>query len=110
RAPQPIDPREIAIAHPPHRLRQPARFQLIAAMNPCRCGHADDPGYACARGSNARCAAQYQNRLSGPLLDRFDLTIDVPSVSAADLLRPAPAEGSSEVAARGPAARALPRG
>ena len=60
-------------------------------MNPCRCGHADEPGYACARGPNARCAAQYQNRLSGPLLDRFDLTIDVPSVSAADLLRPAAA-------------------
>ena len=78
-------------------------------MNPCRCGHADDPGYACARGSNARCAAQYQNRLSGPLLDQFDLTIDVPSVSAADLLRPAPAEGSSEVAARVAAARALQR-
>jgi len=76
-------------------------------MNPCRCGHADEPGYSCARGPVARCAAQYQNRLSGPLLDRFDLTIDVPSVSAADLLRPAPAEGSAEVAARVAAARAI---
>jgi magnesium chelatase family protein len=106
---QPIETGEIAIARANHRIVYPARFQLIAAMNPCRCGHADDPGYACARGSNARCAAQYQNRLSGPLLDRFDLTIDVPSVSAADLLRPAPAEGSSEVAGRVAAARALQR-
>ena len=56
---------------------------------------------------NARCAAQYQGRLSGPLLDRFDLTIDVPAVTAADLLRPAPAEGSAEVAARVAAARAI---
>ena len=70
-------------------------------MNPCRCGQADEPGYACHRAPNARCVAQYQGRLSGPLLDRFDLTIDVPSVSAADLLRPAPAEGSAEVAAAG---------
>src|SRR5271167_3267014 len=106
---QPIETGEVAIARANHRVVYPARFQLVAAMNPCRCGSANDPGYACARGSNARCAAQYQNRLSGPLLDRFDLTIDVPSVSAADLLRPAPAEGSSEVAARVAAARALQR-
>jgi magnesium chelatase family protein len=81
-------------------------FQLVAAMNPCRCGHASKPGYACARGPNTRCAAQSQGRLSGPLLDRFDLTIDVPPVTAADFLLPAPAQGS-DVAARVAAAREI---
>jgi magnesium chelatase family protein len=76
-------------------------------MNPCRCGHADEPGYSCHRGPNARCVAQYQARLSGPLLDRFDLTIDVPAVAAADLLQPPPREGSAEIAERVAAARAI---
>jgi magnesium chelatase family protein len=104
---QPIEAGEVAIARANHRVVYPARFQLVAAMNPCRCGHADDPGYACHRGPNLRCAAQYQSRLSGPLLDRFDLTIDVPAVGAADLLQPPPREGSAEVAARVAAARAI---
>jgi magnesium chelatase family protein len=73
---------------------------LVAAMNPCRCGHASDPGFACRRGPNARCAAEYQAKLSGPLLDRIDLHIEVPAVTAADLLLPPPSEGSREVAAR----------
>jgi magnesium chelatase family protein len=80
---------------------------LVAAMNPCRCGHASDPGYICKRGANVRCAADYQGRLSGPLIDRIDLHIDVPAVTAADLILPAPAEGSREVAARVAAARDL---
>ncbi|MFX5991208.1 ATP-binding protein, partial [Acinetobacter baumannii] len=70
----------------------PARFQLVAAMNPCRCGHLGDPGLACARAP--KCGAEYQARLSGPLLDRFDIAIEVPPVSAADLGLPPPAEGS----------------
>src|SRR5213592_2417752 len=73
---------------------------LVAAMNPCRCGRASDPGYICRRGQNTRCAADYQGRLSGPLLDRIDLHIEVPAVTAADLILPPPAEGSREVAAR----------
>jgi len=85
----------------------PARFQLVAAMNPCRCGHANDPGFACKRAPNARCGADYQSRVSGPLLDRIDLHIEVPAVSAADLVLPAPAEGSREVAARVAAARMI---
>lgn len=89
-----------------HRVTYPARFQLVAAMNPCRCGQGLEPGYACRRGPNARCMAQYQARLSGPLLDRIDLRIDIPAVSAADLILPAPSEGSAEVAARVAAARA----
>ena len=68
-----------------HRVTYPARFQLVAAMNPCRCGHAIDPGYACHRQPNARCVAQYTSRLSGPLLDRIDMHVEVPAVSAADV-------------------------
>jgi magnesium chelatase family protein len=82
---------------------------LVAAMNPCRCGHANDPGYACRRGPNTRCAAEYQTRISGPLLDRIDLSIDVPPVAAADLALPPPSETSADVAARVAAARALQR-
>jgi len=106
---QPIETGEVAIARANHRVVYPARFQLVAAMNPCRCGNADEPGYACPRAPNARCIAQYQARLSGPLLDRFDLTIDVPSVGAADLMRPSPSEGSREAAARVAAAREIQR-
>jgi magnesium chelatase family protein len=73
---------------------------LVGAMNPCRCGKASDPGFSCRRGANDRCAAEYQGRLSGPLIDRIDLHIEVPAVTAADLILPAPAEGSREVAAR----------
>ena len=74
-------------------------------MNPCRCGHADEPGYACKRGRIERCAADYQARISGPLIDRIDLHIEVPAVTAADLILPPPAEGQREVAARVAAAR-----
>jgi magnesium chelatase family protein len=104
---QPIESGEVAIARANHRIVYPARFQLVAAMNPCRCGRASEPGYACSRAPNIRCMAQYQGRLSGPLLDRFDLTIDVLPVTAADLLLPAPKEGSAEVAARVAAAREI---
>src|SRR6266550_2271538 len=97
----------VAIARANHRVTYPARFMLIAAMNPCRCGRASEPGFACKRGANARCAAEYQARLSGPLIDRIDLHIEVPAVTAADLILPPPAEGSREVAARVARARAI---
>jgi magnesium chelatase family protein len=106
---QPLETGEVAVSRANHRVVYPARFQLVAAMNPCRCGHARDPGYACRRQPNARCEAQYQARLSGPLLDRFDLQLMVPAVSAADLILPSPAEGSREVAARVARARAIQR-
>src|ERR1700751_4952591 len=80
---------------------------LVAAMNPCRCGRANEPGFSCKRAANARCAAEYQGRLSGPLIDRIDLHIEVPAVTAADLILPPPAEGSREVAARVARARAM---
>ncbi|MGH6788739.1 MAG: YifB family Mg chelatase-like AAA ATPase [Pseudolabrys sp.] len=97
---QPLETGEVAIARANHRITYPARFMLVAAMNPCRCGRASDPGFACKRGPNTRCAADYQTRLSGPLLDRIDLHIEVPAVTAADLILPPPSEGSREVGAR----------
>jgi magnesium chelatase family protein len=99
----------VVIARANHRITYPARFQLVAAMNPCRCGHAYDPGFNCKRGISQRCAADYQGRLSGPLLDRIDLHIEVPAVSASDLVLPPPSEGSREVAARVAAAREIQR-
>ncbi len=104
---QPIETGEVAISRANHRVTYPANFQLVAAMNPCRCGRAYDPGFTCKRGMNARCIADYQSRLSGPLLDRIDLHIEVPAVSASDLTLPPPSEGSKEVAARVAAAREL---
>jgi len=106
---QPIESGEVVIARANHRITYPARFQLVAAMNPCRCGRAYDPGFTCRRGPNLRCAADYQARLSGPLLDRIDLHIEVPAVSAADLVLPPPSEGSREVAARVAGAREIQR-
>jgi magnesium chelatase family protein len=78
-------------------------------MNPCRCGHALEPGYACRRGDPKNCAQAYQTRLSGPLLDRIDLHLEVAAIRASDLILPAPSEGSSEVAARVAAARDIQR-
>lgn len=74
-------------------------------MNPCRCGHLGDPALACSRAP--KCAADYQSKVSGPLLDRIDLHVEVDPVSAADLALPPPAEGSAEVGARVAQARAI---
>jgi magnesium chelatase family protein len=102
---QPLENGEIAVSRANHRVTYPARFMLVAAMNPCRCGHAYEPGYSCKRGRLDRCTADYQMRISGPLMDRIDLRIEVPAVTASDLILPPPSEGSAEVAARVAAAR-----
>ncbi len=99
---QPLETGEVVIARANHRIAYPSRIQLVAAMNPCKCG-GGSPGHACKRGP--KCAADYQGRISGPLLDRIDLQIEVPAVSASDLVLPAPIEGSAEVRARVIAAR-----
>jgi len=104
---QPLEIGEVAIARANHRVTYPARFMLVAAMNPCRCGRASEPGFTCKRGTNARGAAEYQGRLSGPLIDRIDLHIEVPAVTAADLILPPPTEGSREVAERVARAREI---
>lgn len=100
---QPLETGSVSVARANTHVTFPARVQLVAAMNPCRCGHLGDPALACSRAP--RCAADYQARVSGPLLDRIDLHVDVNSVSAADLTLPPPTEGSSEVAQRVAAAR-----
>lgn len=102
---QPLESGETVIARANHRVAYPSRFQLVAAMNPCRCGMAGEPGHNCRRGP--RCAADYQARLSGPLVDRIDLRIEVPAVTATDLIGRGSSETSSAVAARVAAARAV---
>ena len=104
---QPIETGEAVVARANAHVRYPARFQLVAAMNPCRCGYLSDPALGCGRAP--KCATDYQSRISGPLFDRIDLHVEVTGVSASDLALPPAAEGSAEVAkrvaagARGPA-------
>ncbi|MBJ7253789.1 MAG: YifB family Mg chelatase-like AAA ATPase [Sphingomonadaceae bacterium] len=102
---QPLETGEVSVARANSHVTFPANVQLVAAMNPCRCGHLGDAALACSRAP--RCAADYQAKISGPLLDRIDLHVDVQAVRAADLVLPPPAEGSAEVAARVQAARSL---
>jgi magnesium chelatase family protein len=100
---QPLETGKVSVARANGHVTFPARVQLVAAMNPCRCGHLGDPALACARAP--KCAADYQAKVSGPLLDRIDLHVEVQAVSAADLVLPPPSEGSAEVGARVAAAR-----
>ncbi len=102
---QPLEAGETMVARANHRISYPSRIQLIAAMNPCRCGKAGEPGHVCRRGP--RCASDYQARISGPLLDRIDIRIEVPALAATDLIRPGPSETSAEVKTRVAAARSL---
>ena len=99
----PLETGEVMVARANAHIRYPARVQLVAAQNPCRCGHGGPGKGYC--GKAPRCQRDYQGRVSGPLIDRIDLQIDVPPVSAADLALPPPSEGSAEVAARVAAAR-----
>lgn len=104
---QPLESGRVSVARANAHVSYPARVQLVAAMNPCRCGWLDDPGRACSRAP--RCAADYQARISGPVFDRIDLHIDVPAVKPADLALPQAAERSDKVATRIAAARARQR-
>lgn len=105
---QPLENGKAVVARVNQHVTYPARFQLIAAMNPCRCGHLGDPDFECTRAP--RCAADYQAKISGPLLDRIDLQVDVPAVSIADLGAPQhDAENSATVGARVAAARSIQR-
>ncbi|MFV0431943.1 MAG: YifB family Mg chelatase-like AAA ATPase [Alphaproteobacteria bacterium] len=102
---QPLETGKITVARANAHITWPACFQLIAAMNPCRCGELNEPSKACSRAP--KCALDYQARLSGPLLDRFDIIIQVPAVDASALLLPAPKEGTKEVKERVLAARRI---
>jgi magnesium chelatase family protein len=98
---EPLESGRILISRAARQAEFPADFQLIAALNPCRCGFANDPTRACA-GCTPEKAARYQRRVSGPLRDRMDIQIEVPTLPQADLLRgsDAPAEDSASVRAR----------
>ncbi|MGE4323008.1 MAG: YifB family Mg chelatase-like AAA ATPase [Sphingobium sp.] len=102
---QPLETGQVTVARANAHVTFPARVQLVAAMNPCRCGHLGDPALACSRAP--RCAADYQAKVSGPLLDRIDLHVEVQAVTAADLMLPPPAEGSADIAGRVAAARSV---
>ncbi|WP_455482014.1 YifB family Mg chelatase-like AAA ATPase [Bartonella sp. B35(2025)] len=95
---QPLESGECIIARANYHISYPARIQLIAAMNPCRCGMAGEKNHVCTKG--IRCQIDYQSRISGPLLDRIDLRIDVPALTAMDLMQPEQSEKSCDVAKR----------
>jgi magnesium chelatase family protein len=105
----PLETGEVIVARANHHVKYPARVQMIAAMNPCRCGHGTSSGQpgkgAC--GKAPRCLRDYQGRVSGPMMDRIDLQIDVPPVTAADMALPRPSEGTADVVKRVIAARTL---
>lgn len=102
---QPLETGNVSVARAQAHVTYPARFQLIAAMNPCRCGYLSDAGRACNKAP--RCADDYQGKISGPLFDRFDMAIDVPEVSTLDMLAASGGESSEVVAVRVANARAL---
>ncbi len=102
---QPIETGDIVVARANAHIRYPCRFLLIAAANPCKCGYMTDPARACAR--VPQCGDDYLGRISGPLMDRFDLRVEVPPVAYTDLDLPASGDTSATVAARVAKARAV---
>ena len=100
---QPIETGEVMVARANAHIRYPCRFMLAAAANPCRCGYLTDPARACPRAP--QCGDDYIGRISGPLMDRIDLRIEVPPVAVSDLDLPASGDSSASVAARVAAAR-----
>ena len=100
---QPLETGTVQVARANAHVTFPARVQLVAAMNPCRCGHLGDPALACSRAP--RCAADYQAKVSGPLLDRIDIHVEVAAVAAADLVLPPPV---GRLGARSPGASPPP--
>ena len=100
---QPIETGDVVVARANAHVKYPCRFLLIAAANPCKCGHMADPARACSRAP--ACGEDYMGRISGPLMDRFDLRVEVPPVSFQDLDLPASGDTSAEVAWRVETAR-----
>ena len=104
---QPLETGRAVVSRANHHLTYPAKFQLVAAMNPCRCGYLGNPALACGRAP--KCAPEYQSKISGPLLDRIDLHIEVEAVRISELSRYEPSESSATVAARVAVARSIQR-
>lgn len=102
---QPIENGQVVVARANAHVRYPCRFMLVAAANPCKCGYLSDPARACARVPH--CGDDYMGRISGPLMDRFDLRIEVPPVAFTDLDLPESGDSSATVAARVADARAV---
>ncbi len=102
---QPLEAGWITVARANHHVTYPARFQLIAAMNPCRCGYMDNPLLACAKAP--RCGRDYQGRLSGPMLDRIDLHIEVPALAPQEMTQSSTGEPRAAIAARVAVAREI---
>ena len=102
---QPIETGEVVVARANAHVRYPCRFLLVAAANPCRCGYLADAARACARVPN--CGNDYLGKISGPLMDRFDLRLEIPAVSFMDLELPPGGESSAQIATRVAAARQI---
>jgi magnesium chelatase family protein len=100
---QPIETGEVMVARANAHVKYPCRFMLVAAANPCKCGYLSDPARACSRAPV--CGEDYMGRISGPLMDRFDLRVDVPPVAFRDLDLPSAGTKSKDIAARVAAAR-----
>ena len=100
---QPLEDRQVTIARAALTLSYPAAFMLVAAMNPCPCGYLGDAQHAC------RCAIpqiqRYRSKVSGPLMDRIDIHVEVPAVAFRDLTAAVPGEASSVMRERVTAAR-----
>jgi len=105
---QPMESGRTTVSRAAAHITYPARFQLVAAMNPCRCGYLGDGGRECGRAP--RCGEDYQHRISGPVIDRIDLTVEVQPASAAELAHAPPGEPTASVAARVAQARVRQRG
>lgn len=95
---QPLESKEIVISRASRQITFPANFQLVAAMNPCPCGYAFNQDIRCQ--CSPEMIKRYQNRISGPLLDRIDLHIDVPPLQAHELQSTQPVEDSATVRER----------
>ena len=95
---QPMESGRTTVSRAAAHITYPARFQLVAAMNPCRCGYLGDGDRECGRAP--RCGEDYQHRISGPVIDRIDLTVEVQPASAAELAHAPPGEATEAVAAR----------
>ncbi|MEO1001180.1 MAG: ATP-binding protein, partial [Pseudomonadota bacterium] len=95
---QPVETGDVVVARANAHVRYPCRFMLVAAANPCRCGYLADAARACSRAPG--CGEDYLGRISGPLMDRFDIRVEVPPVAVSDLAEAPAGESSAHVAAR----------
>lgn len=95
---QPLETRNALVSRVNYHVKFPAKFQLIAAMNPCKCGYANDPSMSCNKAP--KCVIDYQSKISGPVFDRIDLHVDVPAVSPYDLSISTPRENSATISLR----------